>query len=983
MLYFLRAIKYNIQMSQLLSTNLNYLENLLLNIIRNDFTPFYEACKLDPTLPNVLLYTYTTTEPEKLRKQDASMQKLVLETLIKAGANINSVMDLTTGETVLIRSCRLGDHKFVRLLLANEKIDINIKSPQYGTALNIASKCGAEKGNQEKYFYTTRILLEHHIRNQEYNSKNPEKTPKQTFDLEERSPEVNATPISCTSASGDIQSLRLLLKCNANLDALDSQGCNPLHTALIYERTEVVEELLKHRSNLVNTSTNHPNDPEQNVKPLSLVLYKATNNTTGLKKISPTNTKLIETILKYNPDEEIYNSEDRTKDLVFCAIHSGNKEVVLMLLNHLKKTGKVIKDLYGANQIFPVLLAIFLNLPDILDLFLQENVNILYRGGAAISPITAAMINSKMLKKVVSIVASYKNDLSHQIFTEGLLYAVEHAPYAIPTLLNYVDVDSNIDGSTAINIAVFNKRADVIAELLKYKPKINYQWLIANMDNKSINILQEFMKHSEYAPEILKLTVLTKGNENFKKLCSAITDNSVFESVATDIFYLAANQYNSLGNEDQKKVKKNLTTLSNKISKNTLRQMLLLAETITQGESIVDKTKYEDELEKEQDALLQNLLYTLIEKGNLECFKQILEKLSEYDINSKNADSETLLEYALAYNQPEIVKYIINIPTFNIFSIEPEILIEIFKSISPTDDQEDDASKEIFETLKHYLTEQVNGTTLLHHAARLKDTVFFEKICDFVDIDTRDSDKNTPLHIASKNKSTDLIDVLIKCGADAGAINTKNQTPNEYAEKTQASPNTPHQSKPQAVTPPTQKAAQTHSEALVSYKLVDTNGKIYEVSRESLIKVTNQSSQYSWLHADIQDAALKKKFCAAADHKAQRFYNCTGIKFLQNNIVECKILGKGGDTRLLGYTHKMTLCTEKTSGTKQTTNHSEITVHDFIYVTTHKDLPRDMANMQQFVSRVTEEEARHEHIELFNPGAFLIGGLNLHIDQHN
>lgn len=137
------------------------------------------------------------------------------------------------------------------------------------------------------------------------------------------------------------------------------------------------------------------------------------------------------------------------------------------------------------------------------------------------------------------------------------------------------------------------------------------------------------------------------------------------------------------------------------------------------------------------------------------------------------SENEKLFDYAICANNPEILKQILPSPYINSHSYLNRTPLML-------------ASEEGYAEIVTLLLEQKNcipleanyyGRIALHYAAQQNHFECVKKLCEYGGLDRQDHDGNTPIYLASLTNQVQIIDYLIKKGANTLIKNEKGFVP--------------------------------------------------------------------------------------------------------------------------------------------------------------------------------------------------------------
>lgn len=153
--------------------------------------------------------------------------------------------------------------------------------------------------------------------------------------------------------------------------------------------------------------------------------------------------------------------------------------------------------------------------------------------------------------------------------------------------------------------------------------------------------------------------------------------------------------------------------------------------------------------------------------------QKLVHKLRKYindNWNSQEALTDkhdcTLLHYLVFLKETILVKKFFEIIRLKASGLNTEVSEQCQKYVSKKDGLEGQTPLHI--AAKRLMSKASIKTfkTLIQHGAELE---------------SKDLEGNTALHIAAQNKNTKAVKILLSLGADAGAVNIHNQTPDTHA----------------------------------------------------------------------------------------------------------------------------------------------------------------------------------------------------------
>jgi ankyrin repeat protein len=158
-------------------------------------------------------------------------------------------------------------------------------------------------------------------------------------------------------------------------------------------------------------------------------------------------------------------------------------------------------------------------------------------------------------------------------------------------------------------------------------------------------------------------------------------------------------------------------------------------------------------------------LFNLIKNNKYDEIKIILNKNKDIDINLQDEYKNTLIHYAIIYNQEEIIKLLLSYNcTIDYIDIDGFTILYY-----PIKYGYNNILKIILENSKNiigfpiYNIKDNNNNTPLHYSILYNNSITLNILLEFdLNINTVNNEGNTPLHIAVYNNNIDNINILLK-----------------------------------------------------------------------------------------------------------------------------------------------------------------------------------------------------------------------------
>lgn len=163
---------------------------------------------------------------------------------------------------------------------------------------------------------------------------------------------------------------------------------------------------------------------------------------------------------------------------------------------------------------------------------------------------------------------------------------------------------------------------------------------------------------------------------------------------------------------------------------------------------------------------------TALHQCCVDAFEPIMKLLIEFgaDVNAKDSEQRTPLHAACTCNRPDIVIYLVN--------NEADLLAVNGDGSMPFDICEDETTLDHVESemVKRNITQEIiDYTRASTEMKMMKDLQTY--IADGADVNTKEADGISQLHIAAANGCTSVVKYLIDHGADVDARDADNWTP--------------------------------------------------------------------------------------------------------------------------------------------------------------------------------------------------------------
>ncbi|XP_019854452.1 PREDICTED: ankyrin repeat domain-containing protein 17-like isoform X2 [Amphimedon queenslandica] len=293
------------------------------------------------------------------------------------------------------------------------------------------------------------------------------------------------TPLAMACIRGHTKIVELLLKKGANANVTDENELTPLGNASIPGHTEIVKLLLEHGAN-VNVTDKNGNTPLGNAsipghtKIVELLLEHGVDNVDHTDKDDDTplgmacvgeHKEVVALLLEHGANINHTNKQKRTPLVMTCI--AGNTEIVALLLEHKADVNKTDE---GNNA--PLGIACHQGHAEIVGLLLVFGADVTHKNKKGCTPLAMACIGGhaeivELLLNQDGVDINVTDGLKNTPLGNACLRG--HTQIA-ELLLKYGVADinnTNIQKRTALGMACIEGYTEVVKLLLKYKANVN------------------------------------------------------------------------------------------------------------------------------------------------------------------------------------------------------------------------------------------------------------------------------------------------------------------------------------------------------------------------------------------------------------------------------------------------------------------------------------------------------------------------------
>ena len=632
-----------------------------------------------------------------------------MKTLIQYGADINA-RDIN-GETLLHIASRYAEQEIVELMLKLNQISVNATNNNQTTPLMIACLGVGRLDNMKTLIQygadinardidgSTLLHFASRYSNQEIVE----------FLLKLNQISVNATNndhatplmLACTDG-GRLDNIKTLIQYGADINARDINDKTLLHYASRYLKQELVEFLLKSNQISVNTTCN------DQAFPLMFACFDEGH------------LDHMKTLIQYGAGINARDIDGST--LLHFASRYAEQEIVEFLL----KSNQISVNATNNTQATPLMFAC-------LDGGRPDNMKTLIQYGADIS---ARDINAETL-------LHFGSRYSKQEIVEFLLNS------------NQISVNAtNKDQATPLIFACWDGgRLDNMKTLIQYGADINAR----DIDGKTLLHLASGHSKQEIVEFLLKLnqiSVNTTNNDQETLLMLACFDGGRLDNMKTLIQYGAdiIAKFNDGST---------LLHLASTCSKQEIVEFLLKLNQIS-----VNATNNNQ---------ATPLMLACLDGGRLDNMNTLIQYGA--DINARDINGSTLLHFASRDAEQEIVEFLLKLNQISVNATNSTQATPLMFACS------DGGRLDNIKTLIQYGADinarGINGSTLLHYAFRYskQEIVEFLLKSNQVSVNATNNDQVTPLMLAcSDGGRLDNMKTLIQYGADINARDINGET---------------------------------------------------------------------------------------------------------------------------------------------------------------------------------------------------------------
>ncbi|WP_342189704.1 ankyrin repeat domain-containing protein [Spiroplasma endosymbiont of Dilophus febrilis] len=385
--------------------------------------------------------------------------------------------------------------------------------------------------------------------------------------------------------TGDIQIVKLLIDNGADPNVLDCNNdfISPLHYAIIKNKKEVVEVLLKSK----NIKNKINNKSYLNIGCLHWISLNSKNIN---------NLEIAELLIDNGADVNLQDENDATP--LYYAISTNNKEMVQLLINK----GANIKNI-TKNGLTPLYYAIILDNKEMVQLLIEKGANVNMQDENGLTPLHFAIEENN--QEMVQLLINNNADVNIKITSDGatiLHYAILNNKKEMVKLLikKGANVNKGVNGLIPLYYAISTNNKEMVQLLINKGANVNMQ------DENDFSPL--YYAINEENIEIVKLLLANDADVNLQN-----------KNGLTPLLYSKYNKYIKIEN-----LFKNFINLKNKIES--------LNEQLKKIKINEQKTKINNNLKKSEDKLKKLLYVTLDKKIYTPIYTQ--KTITEYEYNA-------------------------------------------------------------------------------------------------------------------------------------------------------------------------------------------------------------------------------------------------------------------------------------------------------------------------------------------------------------
>ncbi|XP_041969266.1 uncharacterized protein LOC121726098 [Aricia agestis] len=316
--------------------------------------------------------------------------------LLNYGANINCKSGLKQFTSLHV-AASIGNEIILEMLIKQgAKInDLNIDGY---SALHIATQCGHTKSVQTLIYYGADYdnfanynFSPIHMAATEGHAEIVDIFLKQNVDVNSTAnfQEGKVSPLHCAALTGDLDTVKTLVKSGANIDGIGFGNYTPLNVAIDMGHSEVFKFMLKERNAVHSTSAFasylHSAVRQGNSEILELLMKNGEKASIEhlFTAILASNTDVVKTILKYQKFD--LNAKYENITLLTLAAVSGNKNIIKILLQFGADPNK-------GDFLYPLYIAAYFNNVEIISVLLKSGAQVNTRCEGGSTPLHIAAI---------------------------------------------------------------------------------------------------------------------------------------------------------------------------------------------------------------------------------------------------------------------------------------------------------------------------------------------------------------------------------------------------------------------------------------------------------------------------------------------------------------------------------------------------------------------------------------------------------------
>ncbi|KAF7952197.1 uncharacterized protein EAE97_001694 [Botrytis byssoidea] len=291
-------------------------------------------------------------------------------------------------------------------------------------------------------------------------------------------------PLDIACSIGSLESVKLLLEANADIDCRDDLGWSVLQTAAYFGHHEIVRELSS-----MGADKSYTGDEEQ---PLSIALKHDFSNccralveagapTTASEGSRPPlwfsvdylNKEICELLLKHGADPNWKAGSDHAPILTRAVQRGGNVELVKLLLDNGADINVIDESSELKNSVIST--AAEFGWTEVVKLLAERNADVNVSGDEGVTPIYFAARHNK--PETVQLLMDLGANLEmNEKLNDGwgpLHIAFDFVEVVRILLQNGADITRTSSGGNILFLASRNNHIDVVRVCLQYKPDVN------------------------------------------------------------------------------------------------------------------------------------------------------------------------------------------------------------------------------------------------------------------------------------------------------------------------------------------------------------------------------------------------------------------------------------------------------------------------------------------------------------------------------